>query len=85
MEYGHLAHIELLFFYDVNSPQRQTIPLEIMQKSTETDIRHGYHASTPPASKAMMGKIGPLYSNFNVWLTKIKETFDPNTVAKPMS
>jgi hypothetical protein len=83
MEYGHLAHIELLFFYDLNSPQSETIVPEIMQKSSESDIRHGYHASIPMGPKAVLERLGPLYSNFNLWQARIKEAFDPNMVSKP--
>jgi glycolate oxidase len=81
MEYGHMAHIELLFFYDLNLPGWQKIVPEIARKSSETDIRHGYHSSTPMGPN--LERLGPLYSNFNVWQEKIKTAFDPNTVAKP--
>jgi hypothetical protein len=82
MEYGHMAHIELLFFYDVTSPQSVRAMPEIMQKSQETDIRHGYHSSTPRGSKEVMERLGPLYSNFHIWQEKIKRTFDPNSVSR---
>ncbi|OGO43671.1 MAG: hypothetical protein A2Z05_07125 [Chloroflexi bacterium RBG_16_60_22] len=83
MEYGHAAHIELLFFFDNQRPDWQQIPAEVMQKSMESDIRHGFHAATPPRVKAVMERLGPLYSNFQVWTNKIKETFDPNNVSNP--
>jgi len=72
IEYGHGAHIELLFFYDRTSPEGQKIPMEVMQKSMETDIKHGHYSATPMA--------GQQYSNFHVWATKIKETFEPHSV-----
>ncbi len=74
MEYGHLAHIELLMFYDLNSPDSQKIPLAFMQKSAETDIKHGFHAATPAGD---LEKLSPLYSNFNTWNKKIREAFRP--------
>ena len=83
MEYGHLAHIELLFFFDHGQPDWPKIPMSIMQKSLENDIKHGYHAATPPPVKAMMEKLGPLYSNFQVWRNKIKESFDPLNISNP--
>lgn len=85
MEYGHLAHIELLFFYDRTDPDSRGIPMEIVQKSSETDIKHGYHAASPPRAVSAMEKLGPLYSNFHVWAIKIKEAFDPNAVSNPLS
>jgi hypothetical protein len=85
MEYGHLAHIELLFFYDRTSPESRSVPMEIAQKSSETDIKHGYHAASPPRVASVMERLGPLYSNFHIWAKKIKEAFDPNGVSNPLS
>jgi glycolate oxidase len=70
IEYGHGAHIELLFFYDRTSPAGQTIPMEVMKKSMETDTKHGYFSPTPAS--------GELYSNYKVWEAKIREAFEPN-------
>jgi hypothetical protein len=67
IEYGHAAHIELLFFYDRTSPEAQKIPGELFRKSAETDARHGHYAPTAQAGK--------LYGNFDVWARKIKEAF----------
>ena len=83
MEYGHMAHIELLFFYDRTIPERRQVTAAISRKSMETDIKHGYHASTPAHGRAMMEKFGPLWSNFHVWAGKLKDTFDPNGVSNP--
>jgi glycolate oxidase len=74
MEYGHLAHIELLAFYDLNSPDWPKIPQTFMQRSAETDIRHGFHAATPAGD---LEKLSPLYSNFYTWNKKIREAFNP--------
>jgi hypothetical protein len=83
MEYGHLAPIELLFFYDRTIPERRLVTAAISQKSLETDIKHGYHADSPAYGSTMMGKYGPLWSNFNVWAGKIIDTFDRNGVSNP--
>jgi len=72
MEYGHLAHIELLVFYDVNTASVTKMPLSFMQRSSETDIKHGYHAATPAGD---LEKLSPLYSNFYTWNKKIREAF----------
>jgi glycolate oxidase len=84
LEYGHAAHIELLFLWDRNLSEEGKIPLAFMQKSTGTDIKHGYHASMPPNSKSLMEQLGPLYSNYHIWANKIKEAFDPNMVSNPI-
>jgi hypothetical protein len=84
MEYGHLAHIELLFLFDRSMPKWATIPLAFMQKSAETDIKHGHHASMPPNSRSLMEQLGPLYSNYHVWAMKIMGAFDPIFVSNPL-
>jgi glycolate oxidase len=81
LEYGHMAHIELLFFYDRTLPNSREIATTFMQKSAETDIRHGYHAAMPP--RFMIKKQGPLYSNYHVWTIKIKKALDPNGNSNP--
>jgi glycolate oxidase len=70
IEYGHGAHIELLFFYDRTSPAGQTVPMKVMQKSMETDAKHGHYSP--------MSASGELYCNYQVWAAKIKEAFEPN-------
>jgi glycolate oxidase len=83
MEYGHLAHIELLFFYDRLKPENRMVPIEISRQSLETDIRHGYHAASPSSMKTMLDKYGPLWSNYHIWAAKIKNLYDPNNVSNP--
>jgi hypothetical protein len=84
MEYGHLAHIELLFFYDRMIPERRQVALEISRRSLETDIKHGYHAASPTLAKTMMERHGPLWSNYHIWANKFKQAFDPNNVSNPV-
>ncbi len=74
MEYGHLAHIEDLSFFDVTQPGHPNVMMPLMQRSAETDIKHGFHASTPMANPTL----GPLYSNFHLWVEKIRKAFGPN-------
>ena len=75
MEYGHLAHIELLFLWERNQPDWGDVPMQVIARSHETEIRHGHHATMPPRSKPMLEKLGPLYSDCHVWSTKIAEAF----------
>ena len=75
MEYGHLAHIELLFLWERNQPGWGEIPMQVMVRSHETEIRHGHHATMPPRSMPMLQKLGPLYSNCQIWSEKIREAF----------
>jgi len=81
MEYGHLAHIELIIFYDRNLPESQKIPIYVINKSLETQIKYGYHTHMPPGTGPGIEKLGSLYSNYHIWVTKIKKAFDPNEVS----
>jgi FAD/FMN-containing dehydrogenase len=83
-EYGHFAHIELLFLWDRGHPDWANIGMNFMRRSQETDIGHGYHSSSPPRTGAMLQRLGPLYSNCHVWAERIKQAFDPNNVSNPM-
>ena len=67
IEYGHGAHVELLFFYDRTLPDSKNIPMELMKKSLETDLRHGHFSPAP--------HLGHLYGNFDHWAGKIREAF----------
>jgi hypothetical protein len=79
IEYGHGAHIELLYFFDRYRADAAQIPAAMRQKALETDIRHGNFATPPPWGAAQMEKSGPLYSNYNIWAAKLKEAFEPKT------
>ncbi len=85
MEYGHMAHIELLFMWDRNDPEFPKNVAEFMRRSSETDILHGFHSEMPGSSPSIMAEKGPLYSNYHIWLRQIQETFDPNHVSNPQS
>jgi glycolate oxidase len=84
MEYGHMAHIELLFMWDRNDPDAQKNVMEFIRRSGETDRKHGYHAEMPPFVPALLDVLGPLYSNVQIWAKELKEALDPNNVANPL-
>ena len=67
IEYGHGAHIELLFFYNRFLPDAKMILPELMKQSAETDLRHGHYSPSPDKEQ--------LYSNFQFWATKIGNAF----------
>lgn len=78
MEYGHMAHIELLFMWDRTDPDAPKNVAEFMRRSSETDRAHGFHAEMPISASQ-----GPLYSNCHIWAGRIKEAFDPMGVSNP--
>ena len=48
LEYGHSAHMELLFLWDRMRPDALQIPMEFMRASLEADIKNGHHGTMPP-------------------------------------
>lgn len=83
MEYGHMAHIELLFMWDRTDPRSMEYVREFMQRSGETDMKHRFHSSMPGPLGPLTEVQGPLYSNYHVWLKQLKRAFDPNNVSNP--
>jgi hypothetical protein len=83
LEYGHGAHIELLFLWDRRRPDAKQIPMEFMRASIEADIKNGHHGTMPPGIPAAAGALGHLYSNSQRWAQAIKNAFDPQGVSNP--
>jgi hypothetical protein len=84
MEYGHFAHIELLFMWDRTNPAAMKGVGEFRARSRQEDLRRHFHAEDLGCLNPTMEELGPLYSNCHIWMRKIKESFDPNDVANPM-
>ena len=84
IEYGHFAHIELLIMWNRRDPVARAAVGEFLKKSRETDLKHHFHASTTGSLNAQAKALGPLYCNYDQWLEKIKQSFDPDNIANPM-
>jgi FAD/FMN-containing dehydrogenase len=83
LEYGHGAHIELLFLWDRNLPDWGKIPMEFMRRSMEEDIKHGHHGTMPPRTISGGRALGPQFSNVHLWAERIKAAFDPRALSNP--
>jgi glycolate oxidase len=83
LEYGHAAHIELLFLWDRNLPDWGKIPMEFMRKSVESEIELGLHGTMPPRTVSGGRALGPLYSNAHLWVERIKDAFDRARISNP--
>ena len=84
MEYGHFAHIELLFMWDREDPAAMKGVGEFRAECRQTDLDNHYHGEMPGFLSPGALQLGPLYSNFHIWLKQLKEAFDPNNIACPM-
>jgi hypothetical protein len=83
LEYGHAAHIELLFLYDRGQANWGQVPMDFMRASMQADIRNGHHGTMPPRTAAAGAAIGALFSNAHVWAGRVKDALDPNRLANP--
>lgn len=83
LEYGHGAHLELLFLYDRNQPDWGKVPVEFMRASLQADIRNGHHGTMPPRTAAASAALGAIYSNSHLWANRVKDAFDPQRLSNP--
>lgn len=84
MEYGHFAHIEVLYMWDRCRPGVMKGVGGFRARSHQEDIDRHYHSETPGGLNPATMEAGPLYCNYHLWLQRLKESFDPNNVANPM-
>ncbi len=84
MEYGHFAHIELLVMWDRTNPAAGKGVGGFRARSRQNDLDNHFHAETPGSLNAGLMQLGPLYCNCHEWLSRIKESFDPNNIANPL-
>lgn len=84
MEYGHFAHIELLFMWDREDPAAMKGVGEFRAECRQSDLDKNFHGEMPGFLSPSAMELGPLYSNFHIWLKQLKEAFDPKNVARPM-
>ncbi|MCC7464161.1 MAG: FAD-binding oxidoreductase [Gammaproteobacteria bacterium] len=75
LEYGHVAHLEHLLLWERSHPQFAQIPGMLMARSFETDLKYGHHAKTIVSGGPLLDQLGPLYSNYHVWLNAIRAAF----------
>ena len=83
LEYGHGAHIELLFLYDRRQANWGQVPADFMRASVQADIRNGHHGTMPPRASAAGAALGPVYSNAHLWAGRVKDALDPHRLANP--
>lgn len=81
MEYGHFAHIELLYMWDRTDPEAPKGANEFRMRSSAEDTARHYHAEMPVGLGPAAEKMGERYCNSGVWLRRLKEAFDPANTA----
>ncbi|MDD1776758.1 MAG: FAD-binding oxidoreductase [Candidatus Helarchaeota archaeon] len=82
-ERGHMAHCEMPTMYDPTDPKSVIGMTEYAHACDEMDIREHLGAPFFVESDKQHAMFGPFVMNYDRWLRKIKETFDPNNIADP--
>ncbi len=81
IEHGHMGHSELLIRYFA-SPESVEAAHTIAEESHEITLKEHYGVPHSVAGDALHDLFGPSSSYYNLWLRKIKKTFDPNGVSE---
>ncbi len=82
-EHGHFYHAEMPTMYDQSDPKSVQGMDDYMRACNEMDLIN--HLGIPFFIEGddLHDWYGPQCCNYNVWMRKIKETFDPENVADP--
>lgn len=83
IEYGHLGMSGLSAAYDSADPESRQATIELTKELDRVGLEK--YKSLPSAMGETHHMIGPLKSNYHLWLQKIKKAFDPNVVSDPGS
>lgn len=78
VEHGHAGHAELLIRFNRWDPKAATVPMEVAEFANKTAIEGHFGVPGHAWGDAVHDMFGPHTSNYNLWLRKIKKTFDPN-------
>jgi len=82
-EQGHFAHMEIPTVYDPTDPESCKGYADYHMECNEADIKHRLGIPFFIVGDRMHEWFGPHCSNYQKWLRKIKEAFDPNCASDP--
>lgn len=80
-EHGHYAHCELPIMYDQTNEESVKAMAEVMEESNEVHLKERIGVPFFIEGDEQHKVWGPKVMNYHIWLRKIKEAFDPNSVA----
>ena len=80
-EGGHYAHMEAPTLYNTNIPKSREGMVEYAERADEVALEKHLNVPFFIIGDEMHDKWGEHLCNHNIWLRKIKETFDPNNTA----
>ncbi|MDD1779012.1 MAG: FAD-binding oxidoreductase [Candidatus Helarchaeota archaeon] len=77
-EYGHYAHAEMPAMYDKLNPASKAAVLEYTMRTNQLIYEKALNVPFAVDGDAMHDYWGPRTCNYQVWLRKLKEAFDPD-------
>ncbi|MHA1144368.1 MAG: FAD-binding oxidoreductase [Candidatus Helarchaeota archaeon] len=80
-EHGHYAHAEMPTMYNVNDLESVQAMVDYFKDTDELSLKECFNIPFFIEGDELHDAWGPHVCNYNVWLRKIKETFDPKNTA----
>jgi len=78
IEHGHTGHGEILARISIKVKSPMEVQRVINMESNNISINEHFGVPQHVWSDALHDMYGPHASNYQIWLRKIKKTFDPN-------
>ncbi len=80
-EYGHYAHAEMPAMYDKLDPESKQGMLDYVMETNQLIFNRALNVPFSVDGDMMHDLWGPQTCNYNVWLRRLKEAFDPNNTS----
>ncbi|MHA1784668.1 MAG: FAD-binding oxidoreductase [Candidatus Helarchaeota archaeon] len=80
-EHGHYAHAEMPTMYSVTSKDAVQGMVDYFKDTDDVSLKECFNIPFFIEGDELHDNWGPHVCNYNVWMRKIKETFDPNNSA----
>ena len=71
--------------YDPTDPESRRAAVQVSMEVNRLGLEKYKWTILPPTGAVAHDMLGPLQSNYPLWLRKIKEAFDPNVASDPTS
>ncbi|MHA1147453.1 MAG: FAD-binding oxidoreductase [Promethearchaeota archaeon] len=80
-EHGHYAHCEMPTMYSLSVPESKEAMFQYFEETNELSLKEHLNFPFFIEGDKQHDLWGPHACNYNIWLRKIKEAFDPNNCA----
>ncbi|MHA1298036.1 MAG: FAD-binding oxidoreductase [Candidatus Helarchaeota archaeon] len=80
-EHGHYAHCEMPTMYNLSAPESRNAMLDYFKETDALSLKEHLNIPFFIEGDEQHDLWGPYVCNYNIWMRKIKESFDPNNTA----